>query len=517
MIHKSPNSKSRNSSILLKIIEDLTGQKAPIPNRVPEQAIDFLCKKDTLGLGYSQLNELLLYLGYDRISHSFFQYLVNGTLHYQTGASIKSLDEFRNGADAFRKVAILFFGNIKFAFKTLSRNDAILRTYIGRTAKRREGNFFDRHQQILPPKAIAKEETHLLGYVIGSQIEKDLEKTPNDEQLLEIRKRRAELIKIGKLNHQAYLISDHLDVYIATSMRERHEFESVHETTRAIFAHEHLKQLNLRWFDPTQAYCDHRIDKGIAEGLMLRRAKCTIYFAQESDTLGKDSELACTLAQGKPVIAFVPKPSESAARDIIKTLSITGTKRTDIILQQLRLYAPDSAWTDPEIQKWASNPSAIPEDAAIKRLQSCMDSHFEKRNRILRDIHPLGIQMNLQTGVANGVLVANSIEQCARLVRALLLRELEFELSEDQDPNRAGYLYLREKISNSIFRVVSGDAFLTNAFWNFYLNPNEESYRGNDKDEDDDYKKSPNDPYDLTRSTSQQPNRLNYTSETEGK
>jgi hypothetical protein len=50
---------------------------------------------------------------------------------------------------------------------------------------------------------------------------------------------------------------------------------------------------------PTQAYCSDRIDKGIAEALMLKRAQCTIYLAQESDTLGKDSELASTLAQGK--------------------------------------------------------------------------------------------------------------------------------------------------------------------------------------------------------------------------
>ena len=39
---------------------------------------------------------------------------------------------------------------------------------------------------------------------------------------------------------------------------------------------------------------------------MLKRAKCTIYLAGETETLGKDSELAATLAQGKTVIAYVP-------------------------------------------------------------------------------------------------------------------------------------------------------------------------------------------------------------------
>jgi hypothetical protein len=43
---------------------------------------------------------------------------------------------------------------------------------------------------------------------------------------------------------------------------------------------------------------------------MLRRASCTIYLAQESDTLGKDSELASTLAQGKPVVAYIPDVTE---------------------------------------------------------------------------------------------------------------------------------------------------------------------------------------------------------------
>jgi len=40
---------------------------------------------------------------------------------------------------------------------------------------------------------------------------------------------------------------------------------------------------------------------------MLKRARCTVYSVQDTDTLGKDSELASTLAQGKPVIAFIPE------------------------------------------------------------------------------------------------------------------------------------------------------------------------------------------------------------------
>ena len=67
-----------------------------------------------------------------------------------------------------------------------------------------------------------------------------------------------------------------------------------------------VDNLKLRYFDPTQSHLDFRIDKGLIEGLMLKRAACTVYMVQETDTFGKDSELASTLAQGKPVIAFIP-------------------------------------------------------------------------------------------------------------------------------------------------------------------------------------------------------------------
>ena len=79
-------------------------------------------------------------------------------------------------------------------------------------------------------------------------------------------------------------------------MRRRHEYLEIAEFTNAVFQDDRVRDLHLRWFDPTQAYCIDRIDKGLAEALMLKRAKCTLYLAQELDTLGKDSELASTLA-----------------------------------------------------------------------------------------------------------------------------------------------------------------------------------------------------------------------------
>ena len=126
-------------------------------------------------------------------------------------------------------------------------------------------------------------------------------------QVDELQENIRESRRRGGLNTSHYLALDYMDVYVATSMRERWEFEDVHTTASEIFSSKVLEKLKLRYFDPTQSFLDNRVDKGLVEALMLKRAHCTIYMAQETDTFGKDSELATTLAQGKPVIVYVPE------------------------------------------------------------------------------------------------------------------------------------------------------------------------------------------------------------------
>lgn len=476
---KKPTKKSKKKKAngptkenLRKIIEDLTGEHILPEREVPDSVIKILSTKTSGGLGYSQFNELLLYLGYNRTSHAFFQFLVDGSTEYMSRASINTADHFRNAVNEFRKVALLFFGNIQYAFDELSQDASMLEEHISRIDKRRAQNFKDRHKQVLPIKSINGKDTYFLGYIIQDELKKKLKENPNDKQAKKDEEKRKKIVELGKLNHDAYLISDHLDVYVATSMRERHEYQMVYDATRKIFSHQEIKNLKLRYFDPTQAYCMDRIDKGLAEGLMLKRAKCTIYFAQESDTFGKDSELASTLAQGKAVIAFVPRPKKTAAKERIKYLAPVGEDYGNVILQQLKLYDPNAAWDDALVNNWIKDPRSIDRDKGIARLQLAIEKQFEKRDKLLRQVHPLGIQVNLNTGVANGVLVANTVEQCAKLIKGILLRELKFELDTEQK-NSGEYIYLKEKVSKSIFRVVTGDMMLTNAFWNFYLSPTE--------------------------------------------
>ena len=210
---------------------------------------------------------------------------------------------------------------------------------------------------------------------------------------------------------------------------------------------------------------------------MLKRAKCTIYCAQEKETLGKDSELAITLAQGKPVIVYLPQKND---RD----------KYRDEIINDCRKENPENPVDSAKKYLISDFPNYVKENlnlfetgdlkAIVDELVRLYIDFFEERAKILHELHPLTMQVDLQTGVSNGVLLVRNRKDCARFLKNRLRMQLEFNLQEIEPPYskfacgdyRKTYV-LREKLTNSPFRVVIGDALLTNSFWNFYLKDTE--------------------------------------------
>ena len=447
--------------------EDIVGQKTD--NNIPDLTIF----EDGNELGYSQFNEILSLLGFNRVNQSFFQFLINGETEYKAGTSFKNECDLKEGVTRFFVIALLWYGNIKFAFKILSEDvqELIDKTY--ETEPYSLDFFIKRHKPINEIKLIPKDKTYLLGYISGDKINAKLEIDPDNDKYKALINERTELIELGKENQSSYLTSDHLDIYIATSMRLEHEFIHVHEMVNKIFEYDFLKELNLRYFDPTQAYCESRIDKGLSEALMLKRAKCTVYFVQETDTLGKDSELASTLAQGKPVIAFIPKGDTDYVDNLLHALMMIndGEKsESEIILEQLKVFSTDSPWNKKNnfIREWIENVDSADISDMKKVLYKIVKERYNNRAEILKEFHPLGIQVNLSSGVANGVLVTRTPEECARLIRSIVLNDMAFKVDRVNNDGFE-YLYLKEKISKCIFRLQSGDKLLTNAFWNFYL------------------------------------------------
>ncbi|MCZ8354270.1 MAG: hypothetical protein O9340_06015 [Cyclobacteriaceae bacterium] len=233
---------------------------------------------------------------------------------------------------------------------------------------------------------------------------------------------KIELLKeIGKRNQEHYLRNiESIDVYVATSMRNDAEYHDMYNFVEETFKDEKIQSLNLRYFDPTLCYCESRIDKGVIECLLVRSSKVTIYCAQEGDTFGKDSELAATMAQGKPVIVYVPIP-----------------KITDI----------DIAEIENENEKLAK--------LATKK------ETLEKRAKTFKDFHPLGLQVGLYDGVARGVIVVRTPEECSKILYKILTNSLDVDIRYEQHG-----IVLRERETNSVVRVMTGWGVLAHCFWN---------------------------------------------------
>jgi hypothetical protein len=452
-----------------RLFADLTGQDAPLPWNDQATVVADLLTVGT-GIGWTQFNEVLLLIGYDRVNRQFYQFLADGTLGIQPRASIRTIEQFREGVRRVQEMSLLFFGNLKFGFKVLSRDPEMLALRYASMEPRSVTTFSTRYEPIKPIDKIAGKDTFYLGYIIEADLKAKLQADPDNVELKATEAKRLATVDRGKKNHEAYLSSDHLDVYVATSMRAAHEYEEISRFCDAVFAHPKLRRLKLRWFDPTQAYCKDRIDKGLAEALMLKRAKCTLYLVQETDTIGKDSELASTLAQGKPVIAYVPTADRTFVEQRLSNLKkITQKDDGKLILEQIQVYDSALAWTDSKVQKWLQDPTTIDVADAKELLVTLVKKHYDKRAKILKEDHPLGIQVQLETGVANGVLVARNVLECAELTRRIVTGTLEFRIETTVSGSRC----LIETITNCIYRVMTGEKMLMNAFWNFYLEPSE--------------------------------------------
>lgn len=116
-------------------------------------------------------------------------------------------------------------------------------------------------------------------------------------------------------NTRLYLsIVNEMDIYVATSMRKRTDFRNMAKDCEYIFKREGLRTLNIRYFDPTMSAADRHEDKGLIECLMVKCAKVILYFAGDSDSFGKDAEVAMAMSLGKPAIILCPDTDKGKQR-----------------------------------------------------------------------------------------------------------------------------------------------------------------------------------------------------------
>ena len=470
---------------------------------------------DRKPLSYRQINELLLMLNQDPMTKSFFEFFF--------GRNVKALQDLKNGVAKFRGFAMLSFGNFKFAYRELSKMDLtqILKSLqpFSKEPKKLIEEFSGRPERLLQIKKIPRQNVWFLGEVSGTKVQDEIERAVSEaeegekkgnpidpdfcdflSELEGIEKRIKQAQRFALTNTETYLTWDYMDVYVATSMRNTWEYEETFDFIRKLFEDPELKKLNIRFFDPTQSICSNARDKGLLEGLMLKTAACAIYLAQESDTMGKDSELASTLSQGKPVIAYVPRYDEKEYAEKISLYELEYFKKRLNILnaegvfeysdcrEKLKAYDNDFEKTIKNFtEELAGYRSAQPfrlwkkKDEEFKKTNQLFEKicqivaiaecfNFDKRALMLSGQHPLCMQTDLEKGVAGGVLVVRSEEDCAKLLYLVLTNQLRFKIKnkipEKERGNKTGYTALEETLSESDYRIVTDSERLTNSFWN---------------------------------------------------
>lgn len=483
-------------------------------------------------LTLEDINDILLLADQFPLSRGFFDFFLS------EGKKEINFDQLKSGVIKFEGFAVIRFGNVRFAYRQLyNLEQSDLLRMLGPCAIEEEkllSRFKSRRSPAALPAEVPADKTWFLGYIAQGAGQKDLatyaamsvlskkadensilpglseqqtvfyfdrkkflegnagdwtSKFGNLEMIADdaetLQKNMKEIRIQGWLNTSHYLASDCMDVYVATSMREKWEFEDVHNVVGTIFSDRLVSPLKLRYFDPTQSYLDNRVDKGLVEALMLKRAVCTVYMVQETDTFGKDSELATTLAQGKPVIAFVPEVDVSHFSQLAYQRPLAYLKK-----RLLQLCAEDklSHSASNEAYKFIQKVAVFQpyfqilgdeEKAFIGKLnlenekkQMCeILAEGEKklsnsRAETLQRRHPLALQVELQSGVANGVLVVRSEQHCAHLLRNLLTNKCDFNFDRKREPS---VTTLIESISDSPFRAITHNSTVTNSFWSRYL------------------------------------------------
>ena len=520
---------------------------------------------------HNHFNSVLTFYGEKPASVQFFE-------RFLGPAAFVSLDAFKKSIQEYQKTAVRLFGSFRYAFKTLracpnvDEELATLRPIdAGQFTKRRPFKSVqpipvehlddlgyiavqrvrlesrERHElktklealaaelrkdpqalSRMGPKKVGRVQTLLRKFDSSLEVAGTLFSTISPDILeaeaIRIAPQDADLARIeetqekGLSNLAAYLSEPHMDVYVATSMRERADFVSVNAFVQTVFSHPEIAHLNLRYFNPTQSWISDRVAKGLVEALMLRRAELTVYMAQKGDTFGKDSEASVALGQGKPVVVYVPKlvdpihgiDSErlwaaddaelGRLRDLLKLEDEEGADRQADIsrILQRQLDNLDGAacaqlyhrhWSDFDLpsELTGQDEDVVASRKYLAQLTSASDAMsvqgpdakvarvinqrlvkvavvFEKRATTFREIHPLALQVIISTGVLNGILVVRSPEGCAKIMHRLLTNTIETDLLVDDNNYK-----LVERQTGSTLRVISKHRLLTNAFWTQYF------------------------------------------------
>ena len=256
------------------------------PSWLLSEIVENIVKADgSATLSLTSFNRLMLNCRRPLASEQFFQWAFSG---------VTTVDDFEEAVDRYRVSAMWIFGNFKFAYRRFATCPPAELEQLTAKLSERPISLYTARSKFNEIAEIPDNDLHLLGYLSSAKIERlfyleslasiaadqnDLvaliDKLPTTikSQLIEelkgqetadvtqfaakiiaesaaLLRRQEEARDIGRQNTFRYLSLPHIDVYVATSMRDAQDFVAQHAFTKAVFEHESVKDLHLRFFDP---------------------------------------------------------------------------------------------------------------------------------------------------------------------------------------------------------------------------------------------------------------------------
>lgn len=472
-IARAPSTQSSRSQLhtaFAPLFAGTGGIDSWLTDRAPAEVVARLLDVEHAPLSRSQLNQLLVLSQEAGLSEGFFDYYwlsqprhtydVYQVPGYDTSfrdtVAIRSLQHLKWGLYRFYIDALLYFGNVRSAYRYLRERprDEISDFF---NAKRFATDAMRRRGDTLCLKPIPKDRRYLISEMacksfdpqtvdievdlkraLAGAIEKNQSKRREPftaKELLSSKyvkkqfgNRKDEFIfsaselldhpiadvteleqmygpvlqkfqkarKAALKNTDLYLsMVEELDVYVATSMRSPDDFLQMADFCDYVFSRPQLGQLNIRYFDPTLSAAEGHEDKGLIECLMVKCADALVYSAGSKESLGKDFEAAMALSLGKPVIFYCES---------------------------------------------------------------------EEKARFYRAVHPLTRLIDFESGVPVGAIVTSSADEVAELLARVFENRMEYDIEQ----HKSGHLRLKERLTGSVVRLQTSSALLRETFWNYY-------------------------------------------------
>ena len=88
----------------------------------------------------------------------------------------------------------------------------------------------------------------------------------------------------------------------------------------------------------------------------------------------------------------------------------------------------------------------------------------EQRGRFYKEVHPLSRLIDFQTGIAVGAIVTDSLPDVSELLYRIFNNKMQYRLEQP----KAGFMRLKETLTESVVRLQTNDRLLSETFWNHY-------------------------------------------------